>query len=302
MRFYLPLIVAAGITLSSCEHQQEFCFDHDSHLRRPVDVIFDWNDCPEANPSTMSLYLFPSDGSHYTRHEFVGRNVGQIFIAPGVYTAIALNSDNESVRVNNSGNPEEFSISLRDTRESHGAPVLSNDDAICVAPDSLWVSFMSNVTINGPPLVIPMHDACCHYSVEVKHLENSNLVRSIDATLSGMHRSVSPDSSSDSGTRLLFTMTVGNDSTAYGSFLTFGHCGLSRSDENQSEHNIVFYFTLGDGSVRYCEEDVTERIHSQPTERCHIVIDSLSIPDISSGDMNFTVEDWNIVEIPVSAN
>lgn len=302
MRFYLPVIIAAGITLASCEHQQELCFDHDSHLRRPVDVIFDWNKCPDATPSTMSLYLFPTDGSHYTRHEFAGREGGQIFIAPGVYTAIALNSDNESVRVNNSGNPENFSISLRDTRESQGASALSNDDVVCHAPDSLWISFMGNVSINGPPLVIPMRDACCLYSVEVKHLENSNLVRSIDATLSGMHRSVSPGNGSNSGTRLLFTMTVGDDSSASGCFLTFGHCGQSRSGDNQTEHNIVFYFTLGDGSVRYYEEDVTERVHGQPTERCHIVIDSLAVPNQTAGNADFTVEDWNIVEIPVSAN
>ena len=294
--------ITAWILISSCERQQDLCFDHDAHLRRPIDIVFDWSDCPGANPSSMSLYLFPSDGTHYTRHEFVGRKGGQIYIAPGVYTAIALNSDNESVRVNNAGSAEEFTITLRDNSDSQGASALQKDERISQAPDSLWISYLEEVKITGPPVKVPMKDACCHYSIEIRNLHNSKLVRSIDTTLGGMHGSMNFCRSPNSDTKLHFTMEVEESGSVKGSFLTFGHCGYSRSEENQTEHNVDFYFTLGDGSVRFCSRNVTKIIHGQHTEKCHIIIDSLAVPEQTSGDMNITVDDWNVVNIDVSTN
>ncbi|MDE6086390.1 MAG: DUF5119 domain-containing protein [Muribaculaceae bacterium] len=302
-----PVTVTMILTLlwllSSCDKQQDICFDHDAAGRRAIDVVFDWTECPEARPATMSLYLFPADGSHYTRHEFTNRAGGKILIAPGVYTAIAMNSDNESVRVSNTGQAREFSIVLRDNATTQGASVLKKNERVCPAPDSLWVSCLREVNIGEPKLTVPMSDACFHYSIEIKHLENSKLVRSIDATLGGMNGMVRFHGSPDADAKLHFTMDV-KEGRASGSFLTLGHCGVSRSGGEAEEplHSLGFYFTLGDGSVRYCTSDVTDLIHGQTLEDCHIVIDSLSVPETSSGNMSFTVRDWNVVNIYIDAN
>ena len=301
----LATLTTLWTVLCSCEHQQDLCFDHNLNERRPVEVIFDWSECPEANPATMSLYLFPADKSHYTRHEFSSRDGGKILIAPGLYTAIALNSDNESVRVINSGFADDFTIALRDNASNTGSSPIKNSTKICQAPDSLWVAYIPNLQITGNQLMVPMNDACCHYSIEIRHLTNSNLIWTIDGTLGGMTGMKGFPSNPDSDVQLHFSMKVNDDGGASGMFLTFGHCGHSRvetDEEPEPIHKLGLYFTLGDGSVRYCSRDVTDDIHSQPIERCHIVIDSLAVPINPSGGMSFTVADWNIVYKDVSAN
>ena len=133
----LATLATLWTVLCSCEHQQDLCFDHNLNEQRPVEVIFDWSECPEANPATMSLYLFPADKSHYTRHEFSSRDGGKILIAPGLYTAIALNSDNESVRVINSGFADDFTIALRDNATNSGRSPIKKSTKICQATHRL---------------------------------------------------------------------------------------------------------------------------------------------------------------------
>ena len=75
--------LASVVMLTCCQHQQELCFDHDRHERIPMDVEFDWSDHPDANPATMSLYLFPEDGRPSIRYEFEGRAGGRILVPAG---------------------------------------------------------------------------------------------------------------------------------------------------------------------------------------------------------------------------
>ncbi|MDE5594877.1 MAG: DUF5119 domain-containing protein, partial [Muribaculaceae bacterium] len=83
----MVIISLAMLPLSSCDNQQELCFAH-NHDRIPVEVVFDWSECPDANPQTMSLYLFSKGG--YRRHEFEDKNGGKILVVPAAYTAIAV--------------------------------------------------------------------------------------------------------------------------------------------------------------------------------------------------------------------
>ncbi|MDE5568768.1 MAG: DUF5119 domain-containing protein, partial [Muribaculaceae bacterium] len=175
--------ISAIIPLTACAPQPELCFDH-NHDRIPVEVVFDWSGCPEANPQTMSLYLFPKDIDGYRRYEFNGREGGKILVAAAAYTAIAVNSDNNTVKINNSGRVEDFEIALRDAYEQQGLSS-KTDRTLCFAPDSLWISYIDEITIEDNKLVVPMEEAVCRYSVEIKHVKNSHLVSSIDGALSG---------------------------------------------------------------------------------------------------------------------
>lgn len=47
--------------LTSCEHK-DLCYDYPH--RQNVEVTFDWSEAPDANPSTMSLYLYPETAEH----------------------------------------------------------------------------------------------------------------------------------------------------------------------------------------------------------------------------------------------
>lgn len=83
--------------LTSCEHK-DLCYDYPH--RQNVEVTFDWSEAPDANPSTMSLYLFPENGGAPQRYEFTDRNGGCISVAAGTYDAICVNSDKETHRIN----------------------------------------------------------------------------------------------------------------------------------------------------------------------------------------------------------
>ena len=291
--------------LLSCEHQQPLCFDHDASRRQPLEVVFDWTDCPDAAPATMSLYLFPADGSHFTRHEFIGRDGGMILISPGHYSAVALNSDNDLIRVvNKAGTYRDFSVTLRDAYESQAMSAGRNGAGVCQAPDALWMAWLDDVEVAGSCLEIDMHELLCHYSLEVRHLGDGNLVRSIDATLSDMNVSLVPQgrSAGGDGIKLLFPVNHVDSCSARGDFFTLGHCGLGKTRGDSTVHCLDFYFTVGDGSVRHHSFDVTDQVHSQPVERCHIVIDSVEVLKSSSHGVNIAVDEWNTIEIPISTN
>ncbi|MDE5594878.1 MAG: DUF5119 domain-containing protein, partial [Muribaculaceae bacterium] len=93
-------------------------------------------------------------------------------------------SDNNTVKINNSGRAEDFEIALRNSYEQQGLSS-KTDRPLCFAPDSLWISYIDEIAIKDNKIVVPMTEAVCRYSVEIKHLKNSNLVSSIDGALSG---------------------------------------------------------------------------------------------------------------------
>ena len=88
--------IAAAIlaVLTSCEHK-ELCCDHTSSVA--VNVIFDWQNAPDATPRSMSCYLFPTDGGKVLRYEFTNRTGGVIRVPAGRYDALCLNSDTETI-------------------------------------------------------------------------------------------------------------------------------------------------------------------------------------------------------------
>ena len=83
--FFRVIVCAAFLLmmaelLSSCEHK-DLCYDHPH--RQNVEVMFDWSADPEANPATMSLYLYPEEGGDPIRYEFTDKNGGNISVAAG---------------------------------------------------------------------------------------------------------------------------------------------------------------------------------------------------------------------------
>ena len=300
------IIILIATALYSCQYQQPLYIEYAEGERRPVEIIFDWNDCPDAAPKSMSLYLFPLDGSHYTRHEFNNRSGGKILITPGLYAAVALNSDNEQINVFNEGHSDDFRLMIRNANSLSSASSHSEkSEQICPAPEPLWTAWIPEVRISDNKLVVKMCEAFCRYTVDVHRITNPEIVSSVRAIISGNNSAMSfdgPDQNAKSVSLLFnFDPLVGDSVT--GRLLTLGHCGLGRSRVSDAQpHNLTLEFTLGDGSMRSTSVDVTNQIHSQPTERCHIVIDSITVPINGSGGMNLTVEEWQTINIAIGAN
>ncbi len=87
--FFFALIT---LLLASCQ-QKELCYDH-NHVPK-IQVTFDWTDNPDANPSSMMVYLYPrTPGESVLKREFAGKDGGVTQAKAGVsYTILAFGSD-----------------------------------------------------------------------------------------------------------------------------------------------------------------------------------------------------------------
>ena len=316
MVIIIVIIISLTLTLGACSRQPELCFAHDAH-RSPLEVTFDWSLESDADPQTMSLYLFPDDGSPSLRYEFSGRDGGRIMVPSGSYTAIAINSDNESVRIINADRLESFEVRLRDAYELQGLAVRSSDiprapgtehERIASEPVRLWRARVNNVTVSDDPgkisrLRVCPQDAVCHYSATITSVSNLRGVHSVSATVSGMAGSIflHDYSLSDEPVTMTFEVAPSDSTTLSGNWTTFGHCGHSRTRTDESHpstlHKFTVYAVLKDGTQWYHSFDVTEHIHSSLSSdgSCDIRLDSLSLPETMNnggGMFDLSVGEW----------
>ena len=290
------LAVIAVLALSACDNQQELCFDH-NHDRVPVEVVFDWSECPDAEPSTMSLYLFSEEG--YRRYEFKGHRGGTIMITPGRYSAIAVNSDTERTAVRNTSSIETFEIWLR---EDFAVGQQRAGDPLCNQSDFVWAALMENIKCEGnDSIVVEMHEVVCHCTVDVLKLSDCADLRSVNATLSGMNESIpvyDRHAVITKNASIGFVMERPDGKGLHGSLLTLGHCGRQRSrgdTDCELPHILSLYFNFEDGTSCVQTVDVAEQIHNQSIDDCHIIVDSVAVPDerpMYGGGFRGTVSDW----------
>lgn len=294
------LAVIAVLALSACDNQQELCFDH-NHDRVPVEVVFDWSECPDAEPSTMSLYLFSEEGSQPRRFDLNGRNGGMIEVLKGRYSVVALNSDIENTAVRYSSGIESFELFLRSSFSTYSP-------GLCNPSDMVWIGVEEDVAVNGDTLRLLMRKKVCRCEVDVRRLSNNNNLRSAIAHLSGFNESVSGIGGKGTMDRVSigFELELDTDSSLHAEILTLGHCGQVRSRDistrSDSLHLIDINFTLSDGSSWIYSEDVTDQIHRQTNEYCHIVIDSIILPktnDSPSGGFAVGVDEWDTIEFTI---
>lgn len=319
MRFLTIFVLALQVlSFSSCVHRN---FEYDSGQFGYVEVVFDWRNDPDAQPATMSLYLFPRDGGEPQRYEFVGRDGGIIRVLPGVYDAICINSDKRDVFYRNANLFDSFEVTTPEyttmtfntmlsvhSSELPGASGTENQ-RMMMPPPMLWSSseIGFEITVNSRSKskyevdhqVLYMYPKRIvdTYVVTVKNVRNIQYLNSLRGTISDMSDGylAGPQLRTDTEIRLPFDLgfdpTIGN---AEGTFLTFGHCPYVRRS-----HKLVLYAILTDGSKYYYEFDVSDQAHNPPDENgiYHIVVEFLDIPEPSGGDMSTNVGNWRYVDI-----
>lgn len=324
MRAMLRHIIASlGIVLClcSCQNQQELSYDEAHKTRRTIEVVFDWSLHPDAEPATMSLYLFPDDGGAALRYEFANRNGGRISVPVGRYTAFAFNSDTENILPRNTGALHTFELYLRDAYEMQGLSVRSDfvprapgaeNERITSAAESLWIARVPELNVeegsDQSPITLALipADAVYHYTVDITGVKNLAGVTSLSASLSGMAGSLFPHdgSVSDENVSITFGLEPSSDSSLSGRLHTFGHCGRSRTrtraddDDEHVLHQLTVYAVLSDGSRWYHSYDVTEHIHSSMSEgTTSLTVDGLELPEAvaGSGGFNIDVGEWTQV-------
>lgn len=306
---YTLLFAAAALSLGSCEHKK-LCYDH-THSTG-VNVVFDWQNAPEASPATMSLYLLPTDGRTAQRYEFTNREGGRITPLPGTYDAICLNSDTEAVLLRGLDLHETFeaytrSASLLETlgQSGHKVPQAegTEDEPVVLTPDMLWTDHAEAIVIvasdEEQTITLYPKTAVSTYTFEIRNAANLNYVTALGGSLTSMAGSYFPgrDELAESLSTIPFEAHSDGVSTVSGGFLTFGYHPMTTSP-----HNMVIYAVLLDGSKWYYTYDVTDQIHNAADKRhVNIVLDGLPLPKpiVNGGGFQPGIDEWQQIDVDI---
>ncbi|MDE7380994.1 MAG: DUF5119 domain-containing protein [Muribaculaceae bacterium] len=310
--FFLCLSVMA-MMLTSCRHK-DLCYDH-SH-RSSVRVVFDWEEAPDANPTSMLSYFFPEYDGEPMIYTFAGREGGNISIPFGNYNSITISGDNTDwATLLNTANPLGFKVITKDAErlEGYGLSVSvlprargSEAERVALVPGIMWHDHLEEIDIpvelTGEKVITYRpHEIVSHYTVDVINVKNLENLRGsqIDGTISGMAEGYYPrkETSSDESVTFPFVLkSVTDNKSLHSEFLTFGECPNQRLN-----HNVTIYVLLNDGTKWFKTFDVTDQVRNAPDPRnVHIVIDGLELPKpIANGGGGFKpeVNDWNDIEI-----
>lgn len=306
-RILHAITVIAVLLLSSCEHK-ELCDSH-SHTAY-VQVVFDWKLAPDANPETMRLYLFPATGGSAQMYEFIDKNGGTIKIPAGAYKAVCVNSDTESLlyrNVDSFEGIEAYATAGALVLRSYAVPRVEGTDGerVSKSPDKLYSARHDNIVVKDikedQTITLFPEMSVCRYRVTVLNVSNLKYVPSdgFSGALTGMSGGLllGLNQLTPQRNTIPFSVTSDGVSTINAEFLTFG-----QTDVDGSQHKLVIYVILADGTKNYYTFDVTAQVDGAPNPRdVHIVLDGLPLPKpiVNGGGFQPSVDEWENVEVDV---
>lgn len=302
---------AASILLVGCNHK-DLCFDHTHTL--DIEVVYDWQNAPDAQPSSMELFLYDISTNASVRFNFQGRDGGPIRVEAGSYDAIGFNSDlTDWARFRNTSDASTFEIYTDDanTLNAYRLDPLSvpraeaaGEERIAKTPEMLWNDFVENISIKSGVdrqiVTLYPEEAVCHYTVTVRDIENAEYLNGteLDGILSGMSESYlhGQKSPSDSHVTMPFVLNSSDGHSLNASFLTFGE-----SPSTHYPHILTIYMILNDGSKWYSTFDVSDQIYNAPDPKhVDIVVSGLKLPKpLSSGGFVPDVNDWQDIQVDI---
>ena len=302
---------AASILLVGCNHK-DLCFDHTHTL--DIEVVYDWQNAPDAQPSSMELFLYDISTNASVRFNFQGRDGGPIRVEAGSYDAIGFNSDlTDWARFRNTSDASTFEIYTDDanTLNAYRLDPLSvpraeaaGEERIAKTPEMLWNDFVENISIKSGVdrqiVTLYPEEAVCHYTVTVRDIENAEYLNGteLDGTLSGISESYlhGQKSPSDSHVTMPFVLNTSDGHSLNASFLTFGE-----SPSTHYPHILTIYMILNDGSKWYSTFDVSDQIYNAPDPKhVDIVVSGLKLPKpLSSGGFVPDVNDWQDIQVDI---
>ncbi len=306
----LTLLSATALTLSSCHHK-------DLEYATPVAdvvVVFDWRDAPDADPSSMGLYLYNTDDNSSLRYIFDNKNGGPLHAPLGQYSALCINSDNTDwARVTDTDDIDGFEILTHDVSmltgqslQTYALPRAAGTETerMVATPGMLWGSRLDNIDLiyheGTTTVTLYPEELICRYTVTVLDVENLEYARgaSIDATLSGMAQGymLGLMRPSDTAVTMPFSLAAPKSGESLNaSFLTFGV-----TPTRSLSHILTIYVILADGTKWYYTFDVTDQVNEAPDPRhVDIIVRGISLPTPISGGSGFIpdVNDWQAVDV-----
>lgn len=308
----LSLLSLIAVSSVSCHHKDVYM---EEEMTSQLQVVFDWSNAPEADPTSMALYLYEEDGNQPMRFIFSNKTGGLIKSPFGIHHAICLNADNTDwACMRGNENVESLEIytqnataigSRAEAPSRLPRPEGTENERIAATPGMLWGSRTNNISItpHSGMQTITMYpeEVVCHYIVDVYDVTNLENIESsaVDATLSGMAEGYSHGQQSATDNTVSMKINMTGDShkkCLHGEFLTFGEC-----PSNDARHYLTLYMILTDGSKWYHSFDVTDQVrNASDPKHVHIIIRGLDLPEPPrQGDTELStdVNEWQPVEI-----
>lgn len=308
------IVVATALSLGSCRHK-DISFENNDRVK--VYVEFDWRNAPDANPTSMLTYFYPTVGSEEKLiYTFADRDGGEISLPYGNYSALAINGDNNYwASFRNTDGIDNFEVYTKDAEQLEGYGLATHNlprakgtesERLAKTPGMIWSDRSDGVELpedfeGEKTITFYPDEKVCHYTVDVVDVKNlSNLHgAAIDATLSGMAEGYlhGKQTTTDVAVTMPFTLSPQSDSNSlHSEFLTFGECATIRV-----RHLLTLYMYLTDGSKWYQTFDVTDQVTQAPDPRhVHIIITGLNLPQPITGSgegFKPDVNDWNDITI-----
>lgn len=313
----LTILLLVGVALMfaafvcSCSHKELTAGLSTSDMS-DVTVTFDWSSCPDATVQTVRLTLFPTDQTvkplEYETPSLQGLTV---HVPVGSYSLLAYNAGTETLLVRGDS-PEDCEIYTRTTRmetlsamfsSTRNVPRAPHTDAMDVVlqPEHCWTSYSQPVSAEAgtAAFTLAMAEATQRYTFTIRGVQNLSYVTGLSATLSGMSASYLPalGQCSDTYAIIPFDMTVcADDDGDYiqGTLLAFGH-------HPGTEHYLVVYAQLQDGSKWYYTIDVSEPLAAVTEHAAEVDIQLYGLPfpkPIANGSgLHPDIDEWNSVDI-----
>lgn len=300
------IFLTAGI-LTGCHHKDLY---YGSAQSKVIEVIFDWRDAPEANPASMALYLFPTDGGTPLRYEFTGRDGGTIRVPFGKYDALCMNSDNTTwIHLTETDRRYAFGLHVGElTENSDGDESIyaslfrqvgkaSDGNLVDENPQSLWTgssdAFEVLMTPETQILTMVPEDALCYYTVDIIDVEGIEDLegKGVPALLTGMSDGVDALTRTSSTNHIsspFILQTPTRSGTLHSEFQTFGEDAAA-----MPIHQIKTMVEQSDGKWNLQTIDVTDQVHTaQDPHHVHIMIQGMKIPHNSDGGLKIDVDEW----------
>lgn len=316
MRLFFFALIA--LLLSSCQ-QKELCYDH-NHVPK-IQVTFDWTDNPDANPSSMMVYLYPrTPGESVLKREFAGKDGGVAQAKAGVsYTILAFGSDAKNtyfkelegentleVTSMNATTVGATAIPASEMPRAEGA----EDQRWSMPADSIYAATTSEDVMvtrqesgDGGLVEVSMTPQRRFYTfhVSVLHVDNpGSLTTGTVASLSGLTGGInlSTGGKSSEVVTVPFGLTLSADSTLTGMFQSYGDSQVA-----DTPNYLLFYCVLTDGSKWQCLYDVTQQVEAAGDDYdVYITIANLPVPKKSGGSnggIHPDVDDWDNIDVPI---
>lgn len=300
MKHLLHFALLATIpVLTSCQHK-DLCDNH-GHMT-DVDVCFNWDLAPDADPKTMVTQVFKTGGANYQRYEFINKKGGSIKVDAGEYKIICHNGEMATVDENGllwdeyhlSCIPENLLSPMGRDGEAP-RPSGTDNQPVVSAPNSVWTASVEYLKvepfITGQKVTLQPKEVTVNCSLLIEHVENWDPDIRVSAAISGMSGKYNIVTESHFGEPVTIPIALthedGDKLTAR--FRLFGHC-----PKEEIEHILTIYTS----DKHYYNYNVTDQIHSG-SEPNHIVIkiDNLKLPEPSSGtDIAPSISDWEEIE------